>query len=223
MVDHDNIIEGKIVVTDFQTKGKGQRGSLWLSEKGKNLLFSILLKPHFLNASDGYLLNIIVGLAIRSTLNNLLKGSDILLKWPNDVYVDGNKIAGILIETSLQSNSIQDAVVGIGLNVNQSHFSSLSATSLRIITGESFDLGEVLEKILIEIETYYQLLREGAKGKILHEYHDVMLWKGEIHTFLVSNQKIEGVILGINSSGNLVMDCSGTQRVFGVKEITFLS
>ena len=222
-MDQDDITEGKIVVTDFQTQGKGQRGSLWLSEKGKNLLFSLLLKPHFLKATDVYLLNIIIGLAIRSTLVELVRGGDICLKWPNDVYVDGNKIAGILIETSLQRNSIQDAVVGIGLNVNQSHFSNLLATSLKIITGKTFNLYEVLEKILVQIEDYYHLLRAEEKGKILHEYHKAMLWKGELHTFQARDKKIEGVILGVNSTGNLVIDCNGSQKVFGVKEITFLS
>ena len=116
--------EGTVVLASFQTKGKGQRGSEWLSQANKSLTFSVLLKPSFLLPIHAFDLSICVALALSVSLNKLRLGFKI--KWPNDIYFQDKKIAGILIENQMSQSVYQNAIVGIGLNVNQVHFDDLS-------------------------------------------------------------------------------------------------
>ena len=135
---HDLI--GKISLEDFavvtaryQTKGRGQRATTWQSEKDKNLIISVLKKEIDLNPQRQFLLNIVVSLALFKTLETL-QIPKLSIKWPNDILSHDKKIAGILIELILKKNTIDKAIIGIGLNVNQTNFKELSsASSLRIV------------------------------------------------------------------------------------------
>ena len=112
--------EGFVLRTDFQSAGKGQPGNSWEAEKGKNLLFSVLLYPHHIAITEQFILSQLVSVAILRTLNSFCTGFSI--KWPNDIYFGDKKIAGILIENSLQGTKLNTSIVGIGLNVNQKIF-----------------------------------------------------------------------------------------------------
>ena len=215
------VTHGDILTADFQSKGKGQRGNTWTSEKGKNLLFSIYLQPSFLKPEDIFLLNIIAGLAGTNLINEIIPGAECLLKWPNDVYVNGKKISGILIETSI-SRQLDFVVVGIGFNVNQSHFPLPTATSLKIETGKDHDLSAVLETLSINFEQYYELLESGERKRVLRNYHDKMYWRGEVHTYRSNNSEFEAELIGINETGNLVLNCDGIVKQFRTKEIEFI-
>lgn len=216
------VSHGDILTAGFQTKGKGQRGNSWTSEKGKNLLFSIFLKPPFLKIEDIFLLNIIAGLAGTQLINDIVPEAQCQLKWPNDVYVKGNKISGILIETSI-SKQLDFVVAGIGFNVNQSHFALPTATSLKIETGKDHDLFSVLEKYAHAFENYYGLLESGEKNRVLRTYHDKMYWRGEVHTYRSHGEEFEAELIGINETGNLVLNCAGISKQFRTKEIEFVS
>ena len=126
--------EGLVVLTRNQTEGRGQRGSHWESEPGKNLTFSTILKPTFLPISRIFDLTIVASLAIvRSLADFGLESCKI--KWPNDIYCRDAKIAGILIENAVRANQIEWAIVGIGLNVNQTKFLTADATSTKLENG----------------------------------------------------------------------------------------
>src|ERR1043165_9944327 len=109
-----NLPEGSVVMADHQTSGKGQAGAKWFSDPGQNLLMSLLLKPDFLSTKKIFLLSKMVSLAIK----DVLAGANIVakVKWPNDIYVSGCKICGVLIENNLRGDRIQQCIAGIGLN-----------------------------------------------------------------------------------------------------------
>ncbi|XOV91884.1 MAG: biotin--[acetyl-CoA-carboxylase] ligase [Bacteroidota bacterium] len=221
LATHGQVNHGDIIATDFQTKGKGQRGNMWSSERGKNLLFSIFIQPENLNVSEAYLLNIVSGLSMVEMIKKINPSLNCKLKWPNDVYISDRKISGILIETSL-SNRFDYAVIGIGLNVNQTYFPLSSATSLKIETGEDYNLSKLLENYAECFEPLYIGLLNGSKGKILRSYHDNMYWRGETHIYSSKGEEFEAEIIGINEIGNLVLNCNGVKKTYRMKEVEFI-
>lgn len=216
----DGLKEGAIIYADFQTKGRGQRGNAWLSERGKNLLFSLYLTPRQLMARQAYLINIIAGLAVVDALGEC--GLSAELKWPNDVYVMDQKIAGILVETSIDGHQLENAIVGIGLNVNQGYYPLTGATSIKLHTGKDTDRLDLLEDLLVHLEKYYLKIKSGQLSGILAGYYRVMRWRGELHHFNDGHQEFEGEIIGVDDTGRLLIKTKELMRRFDVKEISFL-
>ena len=141
ILKNKNEIEGLVVFSENQTDGKGQRGNSWITERGKNLTFSLFLKPSIL-ISTQFVLSKIVSLSIVDFLMEM-GVKDVKIKWPNDIYCGDKKIAGILIENTISEGKINNCIVGIGLNVNQVNFDSSiqNATSLKLELGfESINL-----------------------------------------------------------------------------------
>lgn len=213
--------EGSVVYTDDQQKGKGQRGNVWIAEPGKNILMSILLRPKFLFPADQFYLNLISGLAIVDVLKNHID-DEILLKWPNDIFINDRKISGVLVENNLRGNSIETSVVGIGINVNQKGFRINSATSLTLETNLVFDREELIESVLCHLEKWYLHLKNGATTFILNEYHKLLMWRGEHRVFKSGDNEFEGEIIGIDKTGNLVINVVDELKTFGIKEVEFL-
>ena len=214
--------EGTRVHTNHQTGGKGQRGNVWLAESGKNILMSVLLRPGFLAPQDQFYLNLIVGLAIVDTLKKYSK-AEIQLKWPNDVYLNGKKVSGVLIENNLRGNSIESSVAGIGLNVNQQGFGIASATSLAMEDGHQFDRDEVIETLLCCLEKWYLNLENGKHDSIQDEYHKILMWRGETRNFKSASEEFEGEITGIDKCGRLAINVNGVLKTFGIKEVEFVA
>ena len=214
--------EGDLVVTDFQSKGRGQRGNTWESESGQNLLFSLLLKPGFLSVQKLYFINVIAGLAMHEAVARLAPGLYVEIKWPNDIYINDKKVAGVLVETVLSGAVIECVIVGIGFNLNQSHFLNPQASSLSSETGQRWSKEEVLEEILLCIESNYLLLQNRQYGKVMRKYHDNLRWRGEQHTFKAAVGEFQGEIIGLNEVGSLVVKVGDRLETFEVKELTFI-
>ena len=157
----DGVGEGAIIYADYQTKGRGQKGNVWESEKGKNLLFSMVLCPHILKINEQFIISQIVSLAIQEFLNT--ETGSVKIKWPNDIYWRDQKICGILIENILKEATIERSIIGVGLNVNQTEFSGWipNPVSLKMINGRNYDIKSVAEKIQTRILTYYHQLKKG--------------------------------------------------------------
>jgi BirA family biotin operon repressor/biotin-[acetyl-CoA-carboxylase] ligase len=136
--------EGTVVLAQYQTHGKGQHGNVWESETGKNLLMSIIWYPGFLPASQQFMISKIVSIAITDCVNDII--DDCKIKWPNDIYIGNQKLAGILIENSVKGSHLSSSVVGIGLNVNQQVFISAAPNpvSLFQITGVIYEISELM-------------------------------------------------------------------------------
>ncbi len=216
--------EGTIVHTNHQLSGRGQRGNTWESEPEKNILLSVLLRPKFLEPKNQYLLNLIAGLAIVDCIKDFIPQRNILLKWPNDVYIDEKKIAGVLVESNLRGAGLESSIVGIGLNVNQLSFSINTATSMKLEFGNLIDMNkeDVLETLLNKLEAWYLSLRNGNRNSIRNAYHDILMWRGEIHQFRSKTETFRGEIVGINEFGQLSIHVGSELKIFDVKEVVFV-
>jgi BirA family biotin operon repressor/biotin-[acetyl-CoA-carboxylase] ligase len=213
--------EGTVVMADFQIKGRGQLKDKWVSQKGKNILMSVLLKPTFLSLDQQFYLTIALGLAIVDALGHFI-GNDLKIKWPNDVYVGANKIAGILTEASVSKKSIDHAVIGVGVNINQQEFGTLKATSILLETGLYKNKDHVMELIFLALENWYQKIKNRQYSEIILKYHALLYWRNERHTFGVQEKQMEGKIKGINDRGQLIIEIRGKEVTFNHKELIFI-
>lgn len=215
-------IEGTVVFTDHQKSGKGQRGNTWIDEAGKNVLMSVLIKPNYLLVYEQYLLNVAVGLAVLRCAGRLLGPERVVLKWPNDILVDDKKICGILIENSIKGSRLENSIVGIGFNLNQSEFGLMRATSLLHETGDSHDREDFIENLLVDLEYFLLRLRSGKKDDLLKLYHEKLHLKGILAKYEDDSGVFIGKIVGIDNRGKLVVKKDEGTQHYGIKEIKFL-
>lgn len=213
--------EGTLVITDRQTAGRGQRGNTWEARPGMNLTLSVIVKPTFLAIKDQFLLSMVTSLAIHNYLTETCNEA-VYIKWPNDILIKQFKICGILIENQLVGEQLTNAVIGIGLNINQRQFAVSGATSLSLVMGNDFDLQDVLDGLLSHLESRYLQLRQG-KMKLLKEDYTKNLYRfNEHHTFQSGHEQFQGKILGVDEQGRLRVLIRDQEKDFGIKEISFV-
>ncbi|MCU0397066.1 MAG: biotin--[acetyl-CoA-carboxylase] ligase [Cyclobacteriaceae bacterium] len=222
LIQQKGLTDGMVVITDNQTEGRGQRGNTWESEPGKNLTLSLALHPKFLLARDQFLLNAFASLAVRDCITRFIPAISVQIKWPNDIMLHGKKTCGILIENQIRDQFIQQAIVGIGLNVNQVSFSFPWATSLAMTAKQFFMLDSVFSALMECLEVRYLQLKSGEKSILCNDYEASLFWKDEVHDFLINEERVSGIILGVGVDGKLNVDFNGEVRSFGFKEITYL-
>lgn len=172
LIDGEKLNDNLVLVADYQTNGKGQRGKKWYSTKNKNLLFSIYIKPdNYINNQQVYF-NIITSLSIIYTLKNYINNSVINIKSPNDILVDGDKISGILIETSILKKKMKRIIIGVGININQSRFSfkENNPTSLKKILNFNIDKNEVLNLFLEKFTFFFNCFKDKKYQFLDNEY-----------------------------------------------------
>src|SRR6056297_946886 len=150
--------EGTVIIAGEQKKGRGHGKNTWHSKRGKNLLFSIILYPRFILANTQFLLSKTISLGIYDYLCRYV--SDVAIKWPNDIYVDDRKIAGILIENDLTGSSLNRSIVGIGININQVKFPEdlPNPVSMTQMIEKELYLKEGLNKLCALLDKRYQML-----------------------------------------------------------------
>ncbi|MBK6273976.1 MAG: biotin--[acetyl-CoA-carboxylase] ligase [Saprospirales bacterium] len=196
MLTKSNPIDGTVILADEQFAGRSQTGNICQSEAHKNLTFSIIYQTSFLKATEQFWLNMAISLGIKNAVcsllsmqhdDNCLLPTKILptkIKWPNDIYVENQKIAGILIENTIVGMHLKYSVIGIGLNVNQQHFSdTINATSLSLILKKEMNKSDVLNKILASIEKYFLLLKERKFERLKSEYLENLFRYGVFSKF----------------------------------------
>ncbi len=221
------LIEGTVIIAYNQTAGQGQYQNKWESEPFKNLTFSIVLYPIFLNPSDQFQLSKAISLGIIDFLKNILPNTPeaVKIKWPNDIYVNNKKICGVLIQNSITGNCLSDSIIGIGLNVNQTIFKSEAPNpiSIRNLKNEETDLKDSLFKLCNSLDNrYYQLFRHQDE-MISRDYLNSLYLFGEW-----SNYKINGVLLiakieGVSEFGQLLLkDKKGNNYTCNIKEVTYI-
>ena len=214
--------EGTIIITDDQFAGKGQKGNEWHSEPGQNLTFSIILKPHQLAPKQQFLITVAVSLAIKDALENHLPG-EVIIKWPNDIYFQRKKIAGLLIENTLRGTKFESCIIGIGLNVNQQEFNyGMQATSMAVLSNNSFDRNEVFNQILSAVDKYYSIVIKGNVDSLLPQYHTALLGYGVNKWFKTADTEFEGVIEGTDDFGRLIIRSDEKYLLFQHKEVAMI-
>lgn len=212
------------VVTYEQSKGKGQIGASWESEPGKNLTFSTLKKFNKLSATDGFLLNICASLAVSNALKRFLI-PNLIVKWPNDILSGNTKICGILIENLLFGNQIKTSIIGIGLNVNQTIFHTVSnATSMKLLLGRTFNLDEVCSAIIEELKNLFSLMEAQEFDLLRKTYEHQLFRKDKPSTFKnIKGDFIMGFIRGVSAEGKLLVELEDAiLQEFDLKQIQLL-
>ncbi len=224
ILQHSNAPDFTVVVAKKQIQGRGQMGTTWVSEEGKNLTFSVLKKILNFNIQDQFLLNICVSLAIYDTLNEM-QIPDLKVKWPNDILSGTNKICGVLIENVLSGKKIQSSIIGIGLNVNQLSFNNLpNVSSLKLILGKQFDLDEVLKLLVDNLKKTFLKLSENRIQELKDTYLKILFRKDKPSTFKTENgEMFTGIIRGISKEGKLLIEIEDLIiNEYGLKEVKLL-
>ncbi len=216
--------EGTVIMAEHQYSGRGQQQNKCHSQAGKNLTFSILLKPTFLSAVNQFDLTRAISLGVFDTLRTLL-GDNLKIKWPNDIYYNDSKLGGMLIENVVQGSSINNSIIGIGLNVNQDDFPDglTNATSVKQILHKDYDLRLLLSEICSNIEAYYLHLKAGRIDFIRNAYLNSLYWLNEPRRFKAGGEVFEGIIEGVADNGLLQIKKDGSTTGYDLKEIEFLN
>jgi BirA family transcriptional regulator, biotin operon repressor / biotin---[acetyl-CoA-carboxylase] ligase len=219
----DDLPEGTIFRTGFQSAGRGQMGNKWESENGKNLLFSIVLYPSMILPSEQFLISMTISLGICDFLKR--NSNNCTIKWPNDIYMNNDKIAGILIEHYVIGNEIKSTIAGIGLNINQDKFISGAPNpiSLKMITGREHDLDLSLNQLLSDLDKRYKQLIAGNFNQVRKEYILQLYRLNEWSDFKDLNGIFKGRIISVTEEGRLQIERgNGVINEYLFKEVEFI-
>lgn len=212
--------EMTLVTATNQSRGRGQQGNSWESERGKNLLFSLRIHPHMIDANRQFILSQAIALAICETLR--LYTDNITVKWPNDIYWNDQKICGILIENTLSGKRIETCIIGVGININQKTFVSNAPNpvSLTQITSKETELSFVLAEVVKRFKSYYNRIKANDTDDIVRTYSESLYRRKGFHCFADKNGTFEAEISSITPIGHILLtDRNGNQREYAFKEV----
>lgn len=210
------------VYSSFQSAGRGQRGNSWESEAGKNLLFSFVVYPDFLEAHRQFYLSQVTALALHDVLSTYTEG--ISIKWPNDIYWKDKKICGMLIENDLSGHNLYCSIIGIGINLNQTVFrgDAPNPVSLFQIIGKEVDREEVLHRFLSIFYRYYLSLLQEEHEDIRARYQSALYRREGYHGYKDESGEFEACIHDIESTGHLLLALrDGSIRRYAFKEVSY--
>lgn len=214
LVKPQEMPEGTVIWALQQTAGRGQHDHIWNTEAGKNITLSLLIKPVGIHATEIFLLSKVIALAVRSTVAHFLS-ANISIKWPNDIYAEEQKIAGILIENTIQGDQIKYSIVGIGININQTHFlSDNNPTSFRKITGKEYHLQEVVDVLLSKISFHYLQLQLKNFKKIDRDYFKNLYQVHLPQSFIIHEEPKQCLIQEVLSDGSIILNIDEEKKTY---------
>lgn len=211
-----------VVWACFQTAGRGQGANHWESEPGKNLTFSMRIRPAGIPASGQYIISMLVAVATSEYLARTLN-CEVQVKWPNDIYIGDRKIAGILIENRLAGRHIKDCIIGIGLNVNQKVFRSdaPNPVSMVQVDGTERDCGEVLRALTDCCSRY---IEDFDAIDIRRRYRSILYRRTGFHGYRDASGRFSAEIADVEDDGHIVLrDTAGRCRRYAFKEVAFVT
>ncbi len=218
--------EGATVLTEYQTTGRGRHGRAWTADKGRNLLFSVVLRPELSPDRFG-LLTVAAGVAVAEAIEAFVSPHSAALKWPNDVLLEGRKTCGILLESSLAPpNTDAVVVLGVGLNVNQTDFPEAladTATSLRLTTGRSVPRAPLLARLLHALERRYDAVQNDGAEAVRSAFRTRLASLGSLTTLRVpgTDESLSGTVQGITDTGALRLHTAdGTETTVHAGDVT---
>jgi len=224
-ISENNDISDMVVVAAHQTAGRGMDKNRWESEAGKNLLFSIALNVNFLEAENQFKISQAVSVAIVETLSQFVDDKRLFIKWPNDIYFGDKKLAGMLIQNTIEGRMMGVSIIGIGLNVNQIEFSKdiPNPISLKMISGQDFDLDNLLNQLVSSIKTKVESLRDKENQNEINEIYVSRSYRFGIWSdYFYQNQVKSMIINGFDKYGRLLLhDKEGAEIICDVKELQF--
>lgn len=206
-LDAEEVMQGTVVLTDNQLRGRAQYNRKWESQPGQNLTFSMVFKPQ--NTEGFHVLTMACALALIEQLKDIEQETSARIKWPNDILLNNKKVAGLLTEAVYLGNAFDRLIIGIGLNVNQQIYPDQlagKATSIRLETNRKISREDLLSCLLNRIEYKYQLWRR-KQSDLLKQVNREIDGYGKWVDLTVDGKKMEErcKLLGINASGRLVV------------------
>lgn len=210
---------GAVIMADLQTQGKGQRGNVWQSEPGKNLLCSFVFMPDNLAVVSQFVLTCATSLALLETLRKF--NIEAKIKWPNDIFVNGKKITGILIENQILGVNIQRSIIGIGLNVNQREFGELSATSILNETSEKHTPRMVVNQLMNSMSNQMKLVNDSKYDELKSNYESKIYRLNQLSNYSDEMGEFQGIIRGTTEVGKLIIERENRLVFYDLKEVVF--
>ncbi len=222
---NNTLIEGEVIVASDQTSGKGLGENAWESEAGKNLTFSIFLTPNFLRADQQFYLNMAIALGIYDYVKSVASNEFVKIKWPNDIYIENKKVAGILINHAISGQNILNTIAGIGININQKQFLSDAPNPISLfqLLGNELDLKKSLFDLLEKINSRYYNLSLGNFSLLKSNYIDALFGYYKWLKFKQDKHRILARITGVSELGLLQLETSDMKTFeCDLKEIEFV-
>jgi BirA family biotin operon repressor/biotin-[acetyl-CoA-carboxylase] ligase len=220
--------EGTLVFALSQTAGKGQTGNVWYSKAGDNFSGSYILYPTFIPPEPVFILNQLTSVAVLRALQALAPDLKFQIKWPNDIYCMGKKIAGILTENQWHAGRLQSAVIGIGININNTSFPETlkdTACSLNTFTSKVIDIPRVADTLSACLEPLYLQLRSGNKAVLQKEYLDALYRYQEWANYYLPQEPeriFEGMLIGVDAQGKMALQNRDNNVLYyDMKEIVY--
>lgn len=213
-----------VAYTDYQRAGRGQGSNSWESERGKNLLFSILCHPVWMPVQSQFVISEAIALALRDALAAYT--NDISIKWPNDIYWKDCKISGTIIENTLRGGHIEDCIVGTGVDVNQTVFmgDAPNPVSLCQIVGYEVERLPLLKDIVTRFDGYLTDIRNGNYEKIVSLYTSYLYCGNGFFKYCDKDGEFEAAIVEVEDDGHLVLrDRDDHIRSYAFKEVSFVN
>lgn len=199
---------GTLVVSDFQSKGKGRRGRAWESPKASAIYMTLMIRPQ-IPPERASMLTLVMGLSVVQAIRNVLK-LETSIKWPNDVVLNKKKLVGILTEMNAQMDYIEYLVIGIGINANMEHFPRElqdKATSLQIEMGHPVNRAELVAETMKCFEENYEVFEKTQDlSGLIEPYHAVLANFGQPVRVLQPGNEYSGIARGINARGELLVE-----------------
>ncbi|MFO8051521.1 MAG: biotin--[acetyl-CoA-carboxylase] ligase [Thermoplasmatota archaeon] len=217
----EKVKEGMVVIASEQTEGRGRKDRNWSSPEG-GLWFSVVLYPD-LPPERGMLVTMICSISVVEAVKEVT-GLDLVIKWPNDLLIDGKKVCGILTELEAEMDRINSCVVGIGLNVNNDIEEDLKgiAVSLKEARGERISKVKLLRSILKRMDAHYSVLKEGGHDMVREMWKKMSGIEGRRVRVIEEKETFSGEVMDIDGSGCLIIDLDGKRRRVVSGDIEYL-
>lgn len=214
---------GTLVVADKQESGKGRRGRSWVSPSGTGIFMTLMIKPD-INPNNASMLTLVAALAVAKAITSVT-GEEALIKWPNDIVVNGKKVCGILTEMNAQFDYINHIVVGIGINVHNESFPeeiSQMASSLMIEAGgKRFHRAQIIAETMSYFEQYYDtFLKTQDLSALVREYDELLVNRNKSVRVLDPKEPFDGKAMGITSKGELIVDTWESRKLVSSGEVS---
>jgi BirA family biotin operon repressor/biotin-[acetyl-CoA-carboxylase] ligase len=222
LIAEDKNIPETLIFSHNQVKGRGIGSNIWYTEDNKNLIFSIIKFPG-IKIEDHFIMSMAVSLAICDYIH--FKGIFPLIKWPNDIFINGKKVCGILIENSFYGDIIKSSIIGVGINLNQTFFPDIlhNAVSISNVTKQQYDLKTEINIVSEIISEKINSLKVITFDDLKKEYLSVLLRYNELCKYKAGNVIFEGRIIDVKKSGHVVIEkITGELSEFYFKEIEYI-
>ena len=221
MLAQGELSHGTFILAEFQTNGRGYGNNSWFSSSQTNLLGTLYVEFTHLPAHAQFSVTTLVSTTIAHYLEKELN-QEIFVKWPNDIYVSNRKICGLLIENQIMGNFLHSSLIGMGLNVNETHFPSNlpHAVSMFQTDGKFRNINQVAQ--VIGSSVLYKMQNAEFEKYGLEEYLARLYRKDRVANYRRGNTIFQGIIRGIDVYGRLLLETEDGLQTFGFKEVEYI-